>query len=58
MFLPDFFETKFLLFTSQFSVEAAQTDRESLKRGKRISVIHGEHVFAYFPELEDDFILI
>ena len=46
------------LFTSQFSVKAAQADSESLECRQRIPVIHGEHILANLTKLKNDLVMI
>ena len=45
------------LFTSKFSVETTQGDRECLKSTKRIIEIHGEHIIGNSSKLHHNVVL-
>lgn len=47
-----------VLFTSKFSVKAAQAYSKRLKRWEGITIIHGEHVFSNFTKLQNYLIMV
>lgn len=44
----------FLLFTSQYSVKAAEPDRKCPESGQRVPVVHRQHILPNIAKLEDD----